>query len=159
MHPENWGMGTSELPEEYEICADYSNPRHESNWTRFDLVLYRCLFNFPLLWLAFYTFQTSDWGDLIYYESEWGVFLSAFASILQFLADHDKRVFTEAAVLVQEVAFCINCVITPVFWLFLAKTLFAPLPNNKSGYWLMFIWGSHHVLPIVTSFANLYMNK
>ena len=144
------------LIEDYDLCADFSVPRNPA-WTKNHLRAMRILANAPLLILAMYTFKTSDWGDLIYYESEWGVMLSALASIFMFLADFDKRVFNEPAVLLQEISFCLNCIITPTFWLFMASSLFKPLPHNEHGYWLMFIWGSHHVFPIVSSILNLAM--
>jgi hypothetical protein len=102
---------------------------------------------------------TTDFGDLLFYESEWGVFLTSIAALLQFAAVLDKKLFNEAAVITQEISMCLNIIITPAFWILFAKITFENIPHTKDGYYLIFLYSAHHIFPIISSAGNLWIHK
>ena len=73
-------------------------------------------------------------------------------------AAFDKRVFQELAVIMQEIALGFNIVITPVFWTFLAPHCVYE-PFAKGDYFVVFMMTIHHTFPIISSLANLGLNK
>ena len=82
----------TELPEDYYECADFSRPRYNISKCRFQLL--RLLINLPLFILAIVTWLgTPKKLDLFFYESEWGVYLTTFSSIMIYLASVDRDPF------------------------------------------------------------------
>ena len=112
------------LPDDYDKCADYNKPRHAMSETKFWAL--RTLFNLPNLALTIYTAATDPLKILFWFESEWGVFLTALSSLVMILACFDKRVFQKPAVILQSFAMGFNIIITPIFWLLLTKYTVIP---------------------------------
>jgi hypothetical protein len=88
-----------------------------------------------------------------FYETEWGVFITAFSSITLFLAEQNPTKWQKWAVLSSEFGMVFNIVITPIFWLFL-------YPNNPPMPKVDIILETcHHSFPIIVSVANLVLNN
>jgi hypothetical protein len=61
-------------------------------------------------------------------------------------------------VITQELAMGFNCIITPLFWLWLSpSTFFADL--KKHDYVGAFFMMAHHTFPMLASAGNLYLNE
>ena len=81
-----------DLPEDYDACADFSRSRYTMSTKKFWVL--RGLINAPLIWVSIYTAASiSSFKGLLFYESEWGVFLTFIAVLLMLAATFDKRVF------------------------------------------------------------------
>jgi hypothetical protein len=58
-----------------------------------------------------------------YYESEWGIGITFFSLIFSALAPYKPK-FQSIAVISSEMAMGFNILITPIFWIALAKLIF-----------------------------------
>ena len=143
-----------DLPESYDACADFSKSRYQMSSKKFWIL--RGLINVPMLWLAAYTLTGSKLKDLFFYESEWGVYLTAFSILLMLAAAFDKKSFQWGAVVTQAIAFGFNVVITPIFWIVLNFVVIDEI--KKGNYWIAFIFAVHHLFPIAASLLNLWLN-
>jgi hypothetical protein len=89
------------LSEDYNACAHYSESRFKClNGWKFKVL--RFVLNVPALFVAAITWYYDPLKvQLLTYESEWGVLFTAVSSILMFLAEFDREIFQESAVITQ----------------------------------------------------------
>ena len=156
------------LPEDYKSCARF-------NKSRFSSISPECLFNIRNVILLInmmifsVTLLIEDWDYFFFYESEWGFLLTIFSLIASAKAsgytptptnagNADKQAeWQNYAMITAEIAFALNLVITPIFWILMAKEIFPYLPNHGWGLILQIVYATHHLFPLITSILNLVL--
>ena len=101
--------------------------------------------------------ETNPWA-FWYYESSWGMLASTISLTLTILAA-DHKLCQRIAVIIFELATCMDVIIFPVFNILLAPMIFPNMPHStgieKLFYARMFLI---HFVPGVFTFLNLYLS-
>ena len=105
------------------------------------------------------TYADDSWYDYFIYESQWGFFLTYASMLCASYAMHEDEAkntyWHNAAVMLTEISFTFNIMITVCFWAFIAPTILPSVHDPKE----YFLYVAHHTMPIVCSILDLYLTK
>lgn len=97
-----------------------------------------------------------DCSQLIFYLTEWGVWISFFALVATMKAVRFDAWQTPAVIL-MEMAVCLDLIIVPIFWIGLAPMIFPQLIKEwPKDFMVTFTMITHHTVPAIAVFLNLY---
>lgn len=102
--------------EEYEECSNFDKARCSAISPKCMLILRYLFLIIPTAWL--FKAYPFFFPFMALFESEWS-FYSAAISILASILASKNPAWNKFAVLSTEMAFCMNCLSTPIFWIVL----------------------------------------
>ena len=101
------------IKDDYELCADFNKGRYK--WCQKKcLIAFRCVLIPPMTAMLIYNIHRNAM-DTLYYESEWGFWITLITLILQLAAPY-KYGYQKAAVIGTELAMALNICIMIMFW-------------------------------------------
>jgi len=141
--------------QDYKDAADFKK-------SRFDGIGCNALMTIRVCVMAPYAISMAnlaaldDVWKLIFYLTEWGVWISFFAHIASMKAVKFDA-WQKPAVILLEMATCLDLIIVPLFWIVLAPLIFPALikawPADAMTFLTMI---THHTIPAIATFSNLY---
>lgn len=107
------------------------------------------------------TFMINDClTHMIYFYSYWGDLAAFFATLFQIKATKYPETYQAAAILCQEMSWCFNLMIFPLFWIFIFPWELAQTDTstNLGKIWVLHYFTTH-TWPIVSCAVNQYLTK
>lgn len=143
----------------YDTCANFKQSRF-SSISDHQLFKYRMMMGvayYLVLGVSAVANTSNPWA-FWYYESSWGMLASTISLTLTIIAAEHK-LFQRIAVIIFEMAMCMDLIIGPVFNIFLAPMIFPGMPkDNAFDILLMVRMFLIHSLPIIFTSINLYLS-
>jgi len=97
-----------------------------------------------------------DVSQLIFYLTEWGVWISFIAHIASLKAVKFDS-WQKPAVILLEMATCLDLIIVPIFWIGLWPMIYPSLVKGwPADFMTCLTMVTHHTVPAITTFSNLY---